>query len=78
MWNILLHSCLIGQDVSQSLTDPCVYTRHTNDEITVIVVWVDDIIIATSCNYTLINVKKCLSHRFKMKDLGEIAWFIGI
>ena len=50
------------------------------ESLTVIVIWVDDLIIAsTCCTTTLMNVKKNLAIRFKMKDLGKLAtWFLGL
>jgi hypothetical protein len=74
----MLHSHLIDDGFKQLFADPCVYTRHTNDEMTVVVVWVDDIIIATNHNSTLKGVKESLKRKFKMTDLGQIAWFLGI
>ena len=41
------------------------------------IIWVDDIIIATSNSKLMASVKESLSKRFKMKDLGEISWFLG-
>lgn len=60
------------------LVDPCVYTRITNDEMTVILVWVDDIIIAINRDSELRSVKESLYERFKMKDLGKIFWYLGM
>ena len=77
-WNNLLHGNLMDQGFSQSLADPCLYTRHGVDEMTVVVVWVDDIIIASSDVTTLRDVKQSLSQQFDMHDLGELSWFLGI
>ncbi|XP_028405813.1 uncharacterized protein LOC114528393 [Dendronephthya gigantea] len=58
--------------------DPCVYVRTIDDERCVIViVWVDDIIIASSDSNSLQSVKKSLKERFKMTDLGILKWFLG-
>jgi hypothetical protein len=35
-------------------------------------------LIASSCTATLMNVKKNLAIRFKMQDLGKLAWFQGL
>eukprot|EP00795_Rhopilema_esculentum_P009995 gene9995-18622_t len=62
----------------QSLADPCVYTKNTGSTMIIIIVWVDDIIIASSNMSSLNEVKSFLCQKFKMKDLGEIGWFLGI
>ncbi len=63
---------------TQSHADPCVYVRMIDPKRCVIViVWVDDIIIAGSHFELLTTVKESLGKRFKMKDLGEPSWFLG-
>ena len=77
-WNNMLHNHLIDEHFSQSCADPCIYTRHIDDKRYIImIIWVDDIIIATSNSKLMASVKESLSKRFKMKDLGEISWFLG-
>lgn len=78
MWNSVLHSFLLSQNFVQSMCDNCVYTKHNNNLKTIIIVWVDDIIISGS-NLNCVNqIKLALSNKFKMKDLGPISWFLGI
>ena len=77
-WNSLLHSYLVSEGFKQSQADYCVYTKITDDSLTVIVIWVDDLIIASSSMDTLMNVKRNLGVRFKMKDLGRLSWFLGL
>ena len=62
----------------QSQADYCVYTKITDDSLTIIVIWVDDLIIASSSMNTLMSVKRNLGVRFKMKDLGRLSWFFGL
>jgi hypothetical protein len=77
-WNNLLHTFLVKENFTQSLADPCLYVRTIDDERCVIVIiWVDDIIIAASDSDLLNSVKDSLSNRFKMTDLGELKWFLG-
>ncbi|KAF2345599.1 Reverse transcriptase RNA-dependent DNA polymerase [Trinorchestia longiramus] len=44
----------------------------------IIIVWVDDLILASSNAVGLGEVKRLLSNKFKMKDLGPISCFLGI
>ena len=77
-WNNVLHTYLINQGFKQSLSDPCVYTNHLPDLMCIMVVWVDDIIIAASGDDYMNSVKNALKEKFKMKDLGKIGIFLGI
>ena len=60
---------------TQSSTDLCVYSKQTANGKVIIIIWVDDLIIATIDRDSLNNVKKMLSDKFKMKDLKH---FLGI
>ena len=76
-WNIMLHSFLLDIGFKQSLADNCVYIKYEDNVKTIIIVWVDDLIIAASDDNTLNDVKSSLSEKFKMKDLGKLSWFLG-
>ena len=45
-WNLMLHEYLVEKGFSQSAVDPCLYTRKTGDVFVMMLVWVDDILIA--------------------------------
>ena len=78
MWNSLLHSFLVGESFVRSDADNCVYTKHTESSKLIIIVWVDDIIIASSDSDDMDRIKQSLSRRFRMKDFGCIKSFLGI
>lgn len=42
----MLHDCLIENNFVQNPADHCVYTRKTENEQVIMLVWVDDLIIA--------------------------------
>lgn len=54
------------------------YTRETEHDKVIMVIWVDDLIIAASDENALKVVKDMLAARFKMKDLGKLVNFLGI
>lgn len=77
-WNKVLHDCLIENQFIQNQADHCVYTRETDGQKVFILIWVDDIIIATSDENIMTDVKEMLTLKFKMKDLGKLRHFLGI
>ena len=77
-WNNLLHTHLWHDDFRQSDADPCVYNKTTKDGRVMVIFWVDDIIMAASNKCVLNSVKASLSQKFRMQDLGELHWFLGI
>jgi hypothetical protein len=44
---------------------------------TIIIIWVDVLIISASHEILLQSVKDSLSSKFRMKDLGVLSWFLG-
>ena len=77
-WNRVLHDHLCNDGFVQNSVDHCVYKKTTNDGVTLVIIWVDDLIIAAS-NMNLMNsFKDNMKRRFKMKDLGKISYFLGI
>ena len=77
-WNNLLQKFLTGQNFQQSLNDYCVYTRISRDSKIIILSWVDDLLIAVSDLKNLNDIKRNLAQNFKMKDLGQLKYFLGI
>ena len=79
-WNETIHDYLSKEGFVQSLADPCVYRKFVDGDASnciILVIWVDDLIISASNNKLLDDVKKSLSDKFKMKDLGILHWFLG-
>lgn len=47
-WNAVLHTYLTKNVFLQNLADHCVYTKQQRDEKVIIIIWVDDLIVAAS------------------------------
>lgn len=77
-WNKILHDCLTEDDFAQNPADHCVYAKETEGGKVIIIIWVDDLIIAASNDKIMKKVKEMLSAKFKMKDLGSLKHFLGI
>ena len=77
-WHCSLHQYLREMNFLQSNADPCVFIQNVESGTTILLVWVDDIIIASSSKELMDNAKNILRDRFNMKDLGEISSFLGI
>ncbi|MCP4491938.1 MAG: DDE-type integrase/transposase/recombinase [Gammaproteobacteria bacterium] len=77
-WNHALHDQLLVLGFAQSDADACIYVKQVNGELVILAVYVDDIILAAKGEETLSELKKQLSGKFKMKDLGELHYFLGV
>ena len=60
-WNTLLHTCLCDNGFKQSQADNCVYTKESHKEKVIVLIWVDDLIIAGSNEAILKDVKRMLT-----------------
>ena len=64
-------------EVKQSTVDQCVYIQ-TGSTITIIAVYVDDLILITNTAEEMQEVKESLMARFKMKDIGKLHYCLGV
>uniref|UniRef100_A0A2N9FGB3 Retrovirus-related Pol polyprotein from transposon TNT 1-94 n=1 Tax=Fagus sylvatica TaxID=28930 RepID=A0A2N9FGB3_FAGSY len=62
----------------ENIMDQCIYQKVSGSKIYFLVLYVDDILLATNDNGLLHEVKQFLSKNFDMKDMGEASYVIGI
>lgn len=77
-WYKLLHDHLVKNGFEQNAADNCVYEKQSDGKRVILIIWVDDLLIAASSNNLIREVKRMLEKRFNMKDLGELRHFLGI
>ena len=58
--------------------DQCIYQKVSGSKICFLMLYVDDILLATNDKGLLYEVKQFLSKNFDMKDIGEASFVIGI
>jgi hypothetical protein len=58
--------------------DNCIYAKFKNEKFIFLVLYVDDILLASSDVHFLLETKDFLSSHFDMKDLGEASYVLGI
>jgi len=61
----------------QSTSDPCVFVRSRQD-LEILAVYVDDLILITESTESMDELKQALKTRYKMKDMGELSYILGI
>lgn len=62
----------------QSEYDHSLFPKRTESDLTVILVYDDDIVISGSNLKLIEDTKETLSQTFKMKDLRELRYFLDI
>ena len=61
-----------------SKTDYSLFTRQNNSSFTVLLIYVDDILLTGNDLTEIQRVKDCLLQQFRIKDLGDQKYFLGI
>jgi hypothetical protein len=63
---------------TENIVDNCIYVKFKGSRFTILVLYVDDILLACSDKNMLHETKNFLSSKFDMKDLGEASYVLGI
>ncbi|GJU86482.1 retrotransposon protein, putative, ty1-copia subclass [Tanacetum coccineum] len=77
-WNKRFDEEIKKFSFAQNLDEPCVYQKASGNNVTFLILYVDDIIIMGNHILSLQSVKTYLGKCFAMKDLGEAAFILGI
>ena len=72
-WNKSFQDFMLNLDLKQSTADPCVFIQDESNFMTIVAVYVDDLIVMSTSLEKLDVVRKALSDRFKMKDMGSLS-----
>lgn len=78
LWFAKLSSTLLSLDYAQSKTDYILFVNHTSTDLTIILVYVDDLLITGNCMTSINSLKQMLAKTFHMKDLGPLRYFLGL
>ena len=77
-WFAKLSSTIIDHGFVQSKSYYSVFTRVQKGSIITLLVYVDDILIASNDVDAVSAFKQFLDNKFKLKDLGALKSFLGI
>ena len=70
---------MVSLGYRQSQGDHTLFMKHSqNGKLTLLLVYVDDMIIAGDDEIEKQNLKQRLPAQFEMKDLGKLKYFLGI
>jgi hypothetical protein len=77
-WYEKLTGVLLAQGYHQSVSDHSLFTLKHDNMFTALLVYVDDIILAGNSLDEFQRIKQLLDTQFKIKDLGQLKYFLGI
>ncbi|WKA00618.1 hypothetical protein VitviT2T_018956 [Vitis vinifera] len=77
-WYLKFHNIISSFGFVENVMDQCIYLKVSGSKVCFLVLYVDDILLATNDKGLLHEVKQFLSKNFDMKDMGEASYVIGI
>ncbi|CAN0876377.1 Retrovirus-related Pol polyprotein from transposon TNT 1-94 [Linum grandiflorum] len=77
-WFEKFQTTILSHGFHQSLNDPSLFTKRTVAGLTVLLLYVDDMILTGDDVNGIAAVKKVLHDSFKLKDLGTLSYFLGL
>jgi hypothetical protein len=77
-WSLKFDRTIKGFGFKENVEDNCIYAKFKNGKYIFLILYVDDILLASSDINLLMETKKFLSSNFDMKDLGEASFILGI
>lgn len=77
-WHRRLDDELISYGLAPSSADPCIYYRGKGEDILLVLIYVDDILIASRDVRIVDDFKQYLKKSFEVKDLGKVKCCLGI
>lgn len=79
-WNSLLNEWLVNSKwkLTRCRSDYCLYYANTNGKVLLVGVYVDDLVITGNDPALIRTFKADIATRFKITDLGELKWILGM
>jgi hypothetical protein len=77
-WFAKFSSVVAQQGFTPSSYDLALFIRHTSTSITLILLYVNDMIITGDDTAGIRDLQKFLSQHFEIKDLGTLSYFLGL
>ncbi|KAL2235828.1 UNVERIFIED_CONTAM: Retrovirus-related Pol polyprotein from transposon TNT 1-94 [Sesamum indicum] len=77
-WNKKFDQFMHSLDLKNSAYDPCLYFKHENNVPLFLVLYVDDMLIASPSLDMIKNLQHHLCKNFEMKDLGNAKKILGM
>lgn len=77
-WYEKITSLLLHHQYTQSTLDHSLFIKHTTTSFIVLLVYVDDVIIDGNSLLKFQHIKTILHSSFKIKDLGQLKYFLGL
>ena len=77
-WYFKFHEVITSFNFEGNIMDQCIYQKVNGSKICFLMLYVDDILLATNDKSLLYEVKHFILKNFDMQDMGEASYVISI
>ena len=77
-WYLKFNDTITSFGFKENTVDRCIYLKVSGSKFIFLILYVDDILLASNDLGLLSETKRFLSMNFEMKDMGEATYLIGI
>ena len=77
-WYLKFNDTIVSFGFKENTVDRCIYLKVNGSKVIFLILYVDDILLATNDLGLLHETKKFLSSNFEMKDMGKASYIVGI
>ena len=77
-WNLKLIQALHSQGFVAAHSDSSLLLKITDQSFTALLIYVDDVIVASDSQEAVAAIKQFLHASFQIKDLGQLRYFLGL
>ena len=77
-WNKRFRAYMEEIQFRESQADPYVFIHSEGTEVSIVAVYVDDLIIVAKSSDRMREIKESMATKFRMKDLGKLHYCLGI
>jgi len=77
-WYLKFNDTITSFGFKENTIDQCIYLKVSGSKFIFLILYVDDILLATNDLGLLTKTNKFLSNNFEMEDMGDAGYVIGI
>jgi hypothetical protein len=77
-WHIKFDEVIRSFGFTENKVDNCIYVKFKGKDFTILVLYIDDILLVSSDKNILYETKSFLSSNFDVKDMGDASYVLGI
>lgn len=77
-WYHKFHEVILSFSFEVNVVEDCVYHKFSGSKYILLVLYVDDILLATNDTSMIHKTKKFISRKFEMKYPGNASFILGI